>query len=376
VKKLLNLKSEKPRLVWVGSNPSYTWGLSVVTKELVNRLAEHYEIIVISPQREPAQSMKTDNFRVYCCNNPAGIIYWLQQAKPDLIVQYNPVQWLNQYVDAAAKANYVPPCSIVLYVTVELEPLLPFFADKIVEMQPEIVLTPSKWASSVFDKEGFDVDHVYHGVDQRIYRPMPHLRQDREEFVYGCIGRNDRRKGIERLIKAGSLLNHKENKVHLMCNSKEVLLGEDLGLVIDLYKASDMVDFYELTTLGIPLDTTFMGAVYNNFDAHVLPASGEAFGLPVLESLSCGIPNIVQDIPVMREIYKDSVIYVESDGYLVSSRGEMPMVNIESLAAEMEILRIDKERYEHYVQKGLELAKQYTWEDAAKKFNMILQKYL
>ena len=37
---------------------------------------------------------------------------------------------------------------------------------------------------------------------------------------------------------------------------------------------------------------------------------GSINGIPPLEALACNIPVIVSDIPVMREIYKNSVRYI------------------------------------------------------------------
>jgi len=369
-------KKKELRLAWLGANPALTWGLSIVTRELLKRL-KGFEKFILALQREPMESMGTPSYRVYTANKSEGVIHWLRFIKPDVIVIYNPVQWLNHYADAMKKMDYVTDAPIITYLTVELEPLLPFFAEKIHEIQPEIVITPSKWSSSVFEKEGFTTDYLYHGVDTRIFHPMPLVKQQREKFIYGCITRNDNRKGIPRLIKAFSMLPDKDKcSLNLNCSSKERLLGSDLDIVGGLYKTTEGIDFHEMTVLGIPLDTTFMGSMYNYFDVHVLPTSGEAFGLPILESQACGIPNIVTDLPVLREIYEDTVMYVPTDGYTVTDRGEMPLIDIDALAARMEILRLDQDRCQELAKKGIEHAKKYTWEDAALKLTKILHEYL
>ena len=45
--------------------------------------------------------------------------------------------------------------------------------------------------------------------------------------------------------------------------------------------------------------------------AFIFPSLYEGFGIPPLEAMSCGAPVIVSDIPVMREIFKDSVHYLD-----------------------------------------------------------------
>lgn len=374
---MISAKDEKlPRLAFIGANPSYTWGLSIVTRELMKRL-NGFDKYILSLQREPAESMETPSYKVYTAHSAEGIIYWLKQIQPDIIVAYQPVNWLPGLNVAMQKMKYTPSVPFILYVTVETEPLLPIFTDVMLELQADLVITPSKWSSSVFEKEGFKTDYLYHGVDQRIYHPMPHFKQQREQYVFGCVARNDRRKGIERLIKSFSLLPKREEcMLNLVCSAKEQTLGRDLNVIARMYNTVPEVNFYELNILGVPLDTVFMGGVYNYFDVHVLPTSGEAFGLPVLESLACGIPTIVTDIPVMHEIYGDAVLYTPMDGYSISERGEMPLVDVEALTARMEMLRFGKKLHQDLSEKGVELSKKYTWESATFKLASILHHYL
>ena len=45
-----------------------------------------------------------------------------------------------------------------------------------------------------------------------------------------------------------------------------------------------------------------LAAVYRRAAMTLLPSESEGFGLPVLESLACGTPVVLSDIPVLREI--------------------------------------------------------------------------
>ena len=54
-----------------------------------------------------------------------------------------------------------------------------------------------------------------------------------------------------------------------------------------------------------------MKALLMRARALVFPSVYEGFGIPPLEALACGTPAVVSDIPVMREIYKDSVCYID-----------------------------------------------------------------
>ena len=54
-----------------------------------------------------------------------------------------------------------------------------------------------------------------------------------------------------------------------------------------------------------------------NLHAHarvfVFPTRIEGFGIPPLEALSCGVPVVVSDIPVTREVCGDTVRYADPD---------------------------------------------------------------
>jgi glycosyltransferase involved in cell wall biosynthesis len=47
--------------------------------------------------------------------------------------------------------------------------------------------------------------------------------------------------------------------------------------------------------------------------ALVLPTRYEGFGLPVLEAMSCGLPVVCSDLPVLREVAGDAASYVRDD---------------------------------------------------------------
>ena len=56
----------------------------------------------------------------------------------------------------------------------------------------------------------------------------------------------------------------------------------------------------------------------SNCKAFLFPTLYEGFGLPPMEALACGSPAIVSDIPVMHEIYGDSVRYIDPNDYHVN----------------------------------------------------------
>jgi glycosyltransferase involved in cell wall biosynthesis len=72
-------------------------------------------------------------------------------------------------------------------------------------------------------------------------------------------------------------------------------------------------------SLGILADVRFLGwirdgdlpALFRGAFAHLLSTSEETFGRSVLEAMACGCLNVVQDLPVLREVAGSSAIYVD-----------------------------------------------------------------
>jgi glycosyltransferase involved in cell wall biosynthesis len=75
----------------------------------------------------------------------------------------------------------------------------------------------------------------------------------------------------------------------------------------------------EAARLSILKDVRFLGwvddealpALYRGASAYVLSTSEETFGRSVLESMACGCPCLVHDIPVLREVAGDCASYVD-----------------------------------------------------------------
>jgi glycosyltransferase involved in cell wall biosynthesis len=71
--------------------------------------------------------------------------------------------------------------------------------------------------------------------------------------------------------------------------------------------------------LGIIEDVRFLGWVsdlllpelYRGAQVHVLSTAHETFGRSVLESMACGCPSVLQDLPVLREVAGECATYVD-----------------------------------------------------------------
>jgi glycosyltransferase involved in cell wall biosynthesis len=116
------------------------------------------------------------------------------------------------------------------------------------------------------------------------------------------------------LIYTGSLYPHKNIKVVLQ------LLQQQPNITLTIIGSRsvfrDQIE-QQCLEMAIADQVTFAGYVpdeklatlYQQADALVQPSLSEGFGLTGLEALATGLPAIVSDIPIFREIYQDSAIY-------------------------------------------------------------------
>lgn len=57
------------------------------------------------------------------------------------------------------------------------------------------------------------------------------------------------------------------------------------------------------------VDRGTLSAIYRRAALTLLTSEREGFGLPLVESLACGTPMVASDIPVLRELGQDAVVY-------------------------------------------------------------------
>jgi len=164
--------------------------------------------------------------------------------------------------------------------------------------------TKLNWVNSGFKEEKIDV--VYNGIDLEVYKPSRELSIIRKEWnipedvrVISYVGRLDKEKGLETLIKAFALLLTSGANARLLIAGKPVLQGEQYKksleqLVTDL-GVEKYVDF-----LGHVANTT---SIYQVSDVTVLPSLwSEPFGRTVIESMACGTPVVASRTGGIPEI--------------------------------------------------------------------------
>ncbi len=157
------------------------------------------------------------------------------------------------------------------------------------------------------------------------------------------------------LLYVGSLYPHKNVKViiealnslpeyNLSIVSARNIFLDRLKAYVQQQPCKNRVEFK-----GFVSDTE-LNVLYSEVFCMVQPSLHEGFGLPVLEAMSAGVPAVVSDIAVFREIYMKGVFYFDS-------------TSASSLAKAIKTLSsLAPAKKSQHLKKAKEIASSYSWE--------------
>lgn len=188
------------------------------------------------------------------------------------------------------------------------------------------------------------------------YKPITDaeiIRQTKSKYgisgEYICyLGTLEPRKNLPGLIKAHAKLRGKSLSHSL------VLLGEKGWLYEDVFIAILNLKLGRNVIVPGYVPDEDLPALLSGADLFVYPSFYEGFGLPVLEAMSCGVPVITSNTSSLPEVTGDAAILVDPD-------------DVDQLAGAMEKVLSDVSLKEELRRKGLERAKQFSWEKTAKE---------
>jgi UDP-glucose:(heptosyl)LPS alpha-1,3-glucosyltransferase len=170
------------------------------------------------------------------------------------------------------------------------------------------------------------------------------------DFVVLLVGNDWINKGLPCLLEAVALLNQRRLKV--------AVVGEDhISFFRPLLESKGLISIVQF--LPLRPDPEFY---YSAADAYVGPSLEDAFALPPLEAMACGVPAIVS-----RRAGVSELVTHGEDGYILEDP-EKP----EELAPLIARLQENDELRQRMGRKAAETARQYTWESNAAQFREVL----
>ena len=326
-------KQELPELLVIGDSLTLETGFARVLRSLVPRFAEHYRISEWAigysgwPHNLPYRLFPTTGF-------PGGnhwqhslptLLRSIPMLKPECVFMLNDpwlfsVDFMSKFKEACLKAN--PKCKIVFYCPVDswLNP-----ADVTGLKLADAVVAYTHYGAAKLLEAGIEADFVIpHGVDTSIYRPLENRDEVRARVFGGWlnpqdtlityVGAHSRRKAWWTVMEAFAemlaqtsawpgvtpkLLMHMD-PVDESEGTNAFAVAHQLGLTPD--KLLLPQEWFRKG--GMPLVTeSGLNEIYNATDVFMTCTLGEGWGLPIVEALAAGVPNVfVPDHSACTEI--------------------------------------------------------------------------
>lgn len=207
------------------------------------------------------------------------------------------------------------------------------------------------------------IEVVPAGVDLTVYHPNYTIKQweqikrkyrlPEEYFLY--LGTIEPRKNILKMIEAYKRALDEKKLPVLVIAGKKGWMYEEVFEKVKKWDLQDKIIF----TGYIKADEAPI--LLGKAKVFLFPSLYEGFGMPVIEAMACGTPVITSNTTSLQEIAKDAAILVNPN-------------DIEEIKNAMENIVI--EDFSWLIEKGVERAKQYTWEKSALKFEKILERII
>lgn len=259
----------------------------------------------------------------------------------------------------------------------------------------DISVVPSQNSYELCKKYGHEnVQYVPHGINTEVFKPMTNdeklkVREEynlpKEAFVIGMVAHNQYRKQVHRLIEAFEMFVKKNPKSLLLlhCLPRDAT-GWDLPQLLKDRGIMGHVLFTDKAGKGtgdIHVPDSELRRFYCSMDVHALPTAGEGFGIPIVEAMACGIPNVVTDYTTTREFLCDvetmddkirvsntrgiAVPYVDTE--LHHTGGRWAKINIPMMAEAFQFLKDNPEEGSKMGMKAAKFAQENYNEELVKK---------
>ena len=146
------------------------------------------------------------------------------------------------------------------------------------------------------------IDVIYPGA------PHFHVRRTRQNFVHTIlyVGSLFNRRHVPELIEGFARLARKRTDVRL-----EIVGDNRTAPRVEIDGLAAATGAGDRIALRSYLPDEQLAALYGRAHAFVFLSEYEGFGLTPLEALGAGIPIVVLDTPVAREIYGSAALYIE-----------------------------------------------------------------
>lgn len=202
---------------------------------------------------------------------------------------------------------------------------------------------------------------IYHGYDKEHFFPdkegliPPQIKQYQPYFYF--IGRIERKKNIAFLIDVFAKFKEKtKSKVKLVLAGRPGYGFPEIKEKIENLPVTIKKDIILLGYLKEKEASLWM----RNADIFLFPSLFEGFGMPLLEAMATGVPLIASNVTSIPEVVGEA-------GILLSPH------NKEKWLASIEKILDNSHLKQKLIEKGLNRAKKFSWQKAAKETYQVIR---
>ena len=158
------------------------------------------------------------------------------------------------------------------------------------------------------------------------------------------------RKNLKRLIQAFCLMLAKNPDLDF-----DLVLAGRLGWASDdiVSAAAKTIGRGRVIIAGILADSD-LSLLIKGATLAVVPSLYEGFSLPMVEAMACGVPTIASSTSCLPEISGNALVYFDP-------------LSVEDMATSMEMVLRDSQLRRRLSEKGIDRAREFTWESCARQ---------
>ena len=237
------------------------------------------------------------------------------------------------------------------------------------------IIAPSQFVAGMFKGSGVTVpiSVLILGIDSSFYTSVKRTYPKDRPFRFLTIGKMEPRKNVEATVRCFRESFRDEN-VELIIKTRERFLSSTVRRAA---QEDSRIKIIEKT-----LSEEDLKKLYYYCDAFVYPSLGEGFGFPPRNAVATGLPTLVTSWSALEEIPGATLVPVQamapmpSCGFSYGQEKELHMALIDEtkLMYEMYYLATDEAYYNAAAKKVYNI-KQRTWEDCAKEFVGMIERY-
>lgn len=230
---------------------------------------------------------------------------------------------------------------------------------------------PSSWGYNNLVANGIDpnrISIVPEGVDAQFFKPA--RRKDNDRFRFLFVGKWETRKCVEQLVNAFSEEFSGNKKVELVLHAhNNYIPGFSQKSELEKIKAVNKTNI----VLSGMKNKKELRRLYQSADCFVMPTRAEGWGLPILESMACGVPAIVTAYSAPMDFLNAKNSYLLNVERMIDAKCELFNINTGQWADPdikhlKSLMREAFENPKDLHTKGLaarETALHFTWKNSA-----------